>query len=284
MTNPLIAILTDFGLQDPFVGVMKGVIAGICPSARTIDLTHEIPPGDIRRAAIVLWQTLPYLPPDSVLLVVVDPGVGTARLGIAAQLDRHFFVGPDNGLASFIAGPASRQWRLENHALRLPAASQTFHGRDIFAPAAAHIACGVPLTEFGDELGQRVALPEPRLARTAAHRIEGEALHADHFGNILTSIGQLSSREGRLKLTPWRPGLNGGTFVEAGARLRLPSGERLEIVQTFGSLPHGGLGAVVGSSGLLEIVSNGGRAVDRLKIEPGARLTLEFAIADKGDP
>ena len=181
-SSPLIALITDFGENDPFVGIMKGVISKISPGIELIDITHNIPPGDIQRAAIMLWQSKPYFPPGSIFLTVVDPGVGTSRRGLIAFSDDHIYVGPDNGLFTFVLDTSSEQWELENREYQLPHPGTTFHGRDIFAPAAAYTAKGIFGSEFGPVITDIMRLPKPHF-RLSPHQIQGEILYKDRFGN-----------------------------------------------------------------------------------------------------
>src|SRR5690349_16368912 len=186
-----LSFLTDYGLEDGFVAACHGVSARIAPHAGIIDVTHLIPPGDIRRGAAVLAQTVPYLPP-AVHVAVVDPGVGTARRGIAVAAGDSVFIGPDNGLLSWAvaeAGGATEAVSLTNRALWLDTATATFHGRDIFMPAAAHLAAGVPLARAGDQLdvGGLVTLPRPT-SRITDGRIDAEVLTVDRFGNAQLSV------------------------------------------------------------------------------------------------
>ncbi len=185
-----VTFLTDFGLQDDFVGTCHGVIARIAPDARVIDVTHGIPPQAVLQGALVLANTMPYLP-LGVHLAVVDPGVGSERRAIAIRtVDGRFFVGPDNGLLMLAAdelGVAAAH-ELSDARYRLPDVSHTFHARDVFAPAAAHIAVGVPLEELGpridpDEL-VRIQVPEPQVGRT---QLSTEVLVIDRFGNVSTN-------------------------------------------------------------------------------------------------
>lgn len=193
-TTPLIAILTDFGAADGYTGVMKGVILGIAPGASLVDLTHEIPPQDVRAAAWVLHTAWHYFPQESIFLCVVDPGVGSERHPIALQAGGRTFVGPDNGLFSYVLAALTnptdaRAVLLENPRYFPAERSATFHGRDIFAPAAAWLAAGVALNDLGPtrpvESLVRLVLPQPtwRGDTLVAHRV-----HTDHFGNILTDI------------------------------------------------------------------------------------------------
>ncbi|MDK2980957.1 MAG: hypothetical protein PWQ55_1304 [Chloroflexota bacterium] len=188
-----ITLTTDFTEHDGYVGVMKGVIAGIAPQARVIDLSHTVAPQDVFQAALLLGRSLPYFPAGTVHVVVVDPGVGTARRGIAAQLGAQFFVGPDNGLLTLpyqqaqAAGQPVRIHALENPDYRLAQVSRTFHGRDIFAPAGAHLAAGVPLERFGAAVSDPVLLDIPQ-PRETAQGWEGRIIHVDAFGNLASNI------------------------------------------------------------------------------------------------
>ena len=186
-----LSFLTDYGLDDGFVAACHGVAARIAPHAGLIDVTHLIPPGDIRRGAAVLAQTVPYLPP-AVHVAVVDPGVGTARRGIAVEAGTSIFVGPDNGLLSWAvtaAGGAARAFSLTNRELWLSQVAATFHGRDIFMPVAAHLAAETALDRAGTEIDVRdlVTLPAPeRIIRDSA--AEGEVVTVDRFGNVQLAI------------------------------------------------------------------------------------------------
>jgi S-adenosylmethionine hydrolase len=186
-----ITFLTDFGLQDDFVGTCHGVIARIAPDARVIDVTHGIAPQAVLQGALVLQQTTHYMP-VGVHLAVVDPGVGGDRRAIAARtVDGRTFVGPDNGLLMLAADDAGVEaaHALENPSYRLPEVSRTFHARDVFSPAAAHLAAGVPLAELGPALDPgelvRVAVPEPELGRT---QVSATVLGVDRFGNVATNV------------------------------------------------------------------------------------------------
>ena len=189
--RPVIAMLTDFGLNDGYIGVMKGVILTICPDAHCIDITHDIAPQHIAAAAWVLATAYRYFPAGTVFTCVVDPGVGSNRGAIAVHAGTWYFVGPDNGLFSSIYKEQSvhQAVALTNAAYHLPNVSSTFHGRDIFAPASAHIACGVSLDNLGTPLDpatlQRLDIASPT---RADDRIEGHIAHIDRFGNLITNI------------------------------------------------------------------------------------------------
>ncbi len=190
MGVPIITLTTDFGTRDPWVGIMKGVILGICPDARLVDLTHEIAPQDVFEAALALESAARHFPKGAAHLAVVDPGVGSSRRALALHAGGQFFVGPDNGLFTFAlerAGTDFTAVRLEAPEYRLVSVSRTFHGRDLFAPAVAHIAAGVALARLGPRIDDPVRLPLPR-ARRNGDTVEGEVIAADHFGNLLTSV------------------------------------------------------------------------------------------------
>ncbi len=260
-----LSFLTDYGLEDGFVAACHGVAARIAPDARIIDVTHLIPPGDVRRGAAVLAQTAPYLPP-AVHVAVVDPGVGTARRGIAVAAGDSVFVGPDNGLLSWAltaAGGAARAFSLTNRELWLSRVTATFHGRDIFMPVAAHLAAGAGLDAAGAEIdvADLVMLPAPeRVVRD--FMAAGEVLTVDRFGNVQLTITGADAAE--IGVTP------GATvLVRFGHRqLTLPYRE------TFGAVATGEVVAYTDSAGLVCVAVNGGNAAQRLGLPPGARISI----------
>ncbi len=279
MGDPLIGILTDFGHQDPFVGIMKGVIAGINPEARTADLGHEIPPGDVQQASLHLWQAVPYFPAGTIFLVVVDPGVGTARKAIIARAGDRFFIGPDNGVFTFIWEQGARAWELNDQGYQLASASATFHGRDIFAPAAAYCSLGIPPEDFGPIVPRTYQLPPPNLQLHPRRRLDGEILYADRFGNLLTSLGLFSWLEPGSKKARFSPWLPSDRFEELDidlehASIRLPGGRTLGIAHTFGEIKSADCAGVIGSSGLLELAAKGRPASEILKLDRGTTVTL----------
>ncbi|RLC85831.1 MAG: hypothetical protein DRI79_10855, partial [Chloroflexi bacterium] len=208
---PLVTLTTDFGTADGYVGTMKGVILSIAPDAQLVDISHEIAPQNVRQAAYVLYTAYPFFPPHTVHLVVVDPGVGSARRPIALRTPAGYFVGPDNGVFSYVMArePVEALVELRDPRYRLPQVSHTFHGRDVFAPAAAHLAAGVPITALGPPVLDPVTFPPPCLEITP-EGITGEVLHADRFGNVITSIGRLVWSEDELSFEPAfrKPGSN----------------------------------------------------------------------------
>jgi S-adenosyl-L-methionine hydrolase (adenosine-forming) len=188
---PLVALLTDFGTADGYAGVMKGVILGIAPTARLVDLTHDIPSQDILTGAWILHTAWRYFPEETIFLCVVDPGVGSARLPVALDAGGRYFVGPDNGLFSYVlaTGSAERAVVLDRPAYQLPRPSATFHGRDIFAPCAAHLAAGVPLAALGTPMDPaRLVTLLPPSPEWRADLLAGHVLHVDGFGNLITDF------------------------------------------------------------------------------------------------
>jgi len=184
--NPLITFLTDFGRLDGYVGAMYGVALQICPQATLIDISHVIPPQDIHSAAFVLYQLFDYYPSYAVHCVVVDPGVGSERKPIAIETEHGLFVGPDNGVFSLVlqASPLKQAIWLNNPTYHLSTVSHTFHGRDIFTPAAAHLANGVPLSDLGEPISHITPLNLPQITEPNSYRI----IHIDHFGNLVLNL------------------------------------------------------------------------------------------------
>ncbi len=256
MTAPIV-LMTDFGTCDSYVGVMKGVIATIAPSVPVIDLTHEIRPQDVAHGAYTLRIAVPYFPAGSVFCAVVDPGVGSTRCAVALELGDWFFVLPDNGLLTRLLDrwQARCITKLTNQRYQLPQPSTTFHGRDIFAPAAAHLAAGVPLEELGEPLSsdalQRLDLPS---TQRESNRISGTIMHIDHFGNLITTI----DREDLEYNSDWH------IRIEE-ADITLP-----RICRTFADLPVGEAVAYIGSDGFLELAVRNGNAAQTWGIGLGA--------------
>jgi len=257
-----ISFTTDYGLADGFVAACHGVALSIAPSVRLVDITHAVPPGDVRRGAHVLAQTAPYLPRPSVHVAVVDPGVGTARRAIAVEAAGGVLVGPDNGLllpAAEALGGAIRVHELTNEELFRRPVSATFHGRDVFMPVAAHLAQGVDLAAAGPEVAVNdlVRLPEPVL-RTGDGWLETEVLTVDRFGNL-----QLAAAANQVPL---------GAIVQVsvGAGPAYPAA----LGRTFGSVEPGGLVIYADSAGRLALAVNGGSAAERLGASAGETIRL----------
>ena len=260
----LITLMTDFGLKDGNVGVMKGVILGIAPRAQIVDLSHFIPPQNIREAALILARSAPYFPPKTIHVVVVDPGVGTARRPIAARLGTQRFVGPDNGVITLLLEQAERQgwtaafFHLDQPQFWLPEVSHVFHGRDIFAPVAAHLANGKALSTVGTPVSDAVRLALPQPERTPMGW-RGEIIHVDHFGNVASNI--------RIEhLSEWLNTPEKITVRLCGAEIR-------GLVKTFGECAPGELAALFGSTGNLIVSVVNGSAAQKL----GAKVGDEFA-------
>jgi S-adenosylmethionine hydrolase len=263
-----ISFITDYGLEDGFVAACHGVAARIAPGARIIDITHLVQPGDVRRGAAVLAQTVPYLPPG-VHVAVVDPGVGTARRGVAVETAEGILVGPDNGLLSWAIaslGGASRAFQLTNGDLWLHPVSPTFHGRDIFMPVAAHLAAGTDLASAGDQidLADVVTLPSPT-SRVHDGEAEGEVMSVDRFGNVQLSI--VAADVGELGI-----GYGSPLVVRAGRRLLT-----VPFLETFAAVAPGEIVAFTDSAGLISLAVNAGDAAQQLGLPPGAHVRLSVA-------
>jgi S-adenosyl-L-methionine hydrolase (adenosine-forming) len=265
-----LSFLTDYGLDDGFVAACHGVAARIAPHAAIIDVTHLVPPGDVRRGAAVLAQTVPYLPP-AVHVAVVDPGVGTARRGVAVAAGDSVFIGPDNGLLSWAvtaSGGAARAFSLTNSKLWLANVTATFHGRDIFMPVAAHLADGTELTATGAEIDVADLVTLPPLERLIRDSVaEGEVLTVDRFGNVQLTI--TASDAAQIGLKP-------------GTTAHIRSGRHRMIIpyrDMFGAVAPDELVAYPDSAGLVAIAVNGGNAAQRLGLAPGARVSMATASA-----
>jgi len=259
--NKPIALLTDFGLRDPYVGVMKGVIIGINPSATIVDVCHEIAPGDIPEAAFCLASALPYFPEETIFAAVVDPSVGTKRRAVAAGIGGRTVICPDNGILT---------WAIRDHGLDraveitdsrffLPNVSDTFHGRDVFAPVAANLSKGAALTDLGPEINDLAAIEIPEVA-TSDRSIQGEIIYVDRFGNLVSNISRSLAEE-------W---LKSGVSV----RVHVGSGEIHGLSRAYADVPKGHPVALFGSMDLLEIAVNGGSAVEMFAVPVGSRVLV----------
>ena len=187
----IITLLTDFGYDDPFVAVMKGVVSRINPDARFVDLSHNVPPQDVFRGALMLRSAAPYFPTGTIHVAVVDPGVGSSRRPLLIEANGESYIGPDNGVLSLALSDKkiTRITELRNHAYFLAPPSATFHGRDVFAPIAAHLSLGVPAEELGPTLADYTKLTWPRSVQ-ANGSVQGEIIYIDRFGNLVTSIAE----------------------------------------------------------------------------------------------
>lgn len=188
--RPLITLLTDFGADEHYTGVMKGVILATNPAARIVDITHSIRPYDVRGASLILGSSAPYFPRGTIHVAVVDPGVGSGRRGVITATQNYYFVGPDNGLFSSVFDDPLHMWtrEIEEDAFFLDEVSSTFHGRDVFAPVAAHLSCGIPPQEFGRVITDPVRFDFPRVRFEDDEAILGEVIYVDHYGNLVTNI------------------------------------------------------------------------------------------------
>lgn len=271
-----IVLLTDFGLQDAYIGIMKGVIADFAPQANVIDLSHGIPHGDVQRGAFHLWQSTPFFPEGSVFVAVVDPGVGTDRRALGASWPSFTCIAPDNGLLTYLCERSKpvEIVELASPKFQLPDVHATFHGRDVFAPVAAHLALGTALREMGPPATDLRKLPLPSLSIDADANIKGQILFADRFGNLITSLGLLHTEGENLVLDPWLSGGAAAQFPRDEIRAQLPDGTQLPISHTFGDVDQGRPVAYIGSSGLLEIGVNMGNAENILGMTAGQEILL----------
>ena len=258
----MITLLTDFGHRDAFVGTMKGVILGICPEIRIVDLSHEIYPQRIDEGAFVLRTAYPFFPDGTVHVAVVDPGVGGERRALIVETSRHRFVGPDNGVFAHVYAMESevRVTSVTQTGYMLPRVSRTFHGRDVFAPVAAHLALGRPVSDFGTEITDyhTGSITEPAVSGDG---IAGHVLHIDRYGNIITDIGESLF------------------LAKTGGRrfhIRLSTLMLDRISDSYDEAAAGAALAILDSAGLLEIAVNGGSAADLLGVAPGDRVDVKI--------
>lgn len=278
----VIALVTDFGTRDIYVGVMKAVMLGIHPTAQFIDLSNRIEPQNVRQAALALMNAYRYFPKGTIFLVVVDPGVGTTRRPIAVKAGDYCFVAPDNGVLSYALAELEMGAAVEIDVPEDASISNTFHGRDIFAPAAAKLAAGVPIETLGTPILKTFTLPMPQLD-VDGKQVMGEVVHIDRFGNLVTSIGQLRwVTPERLILNPTFGGSAGMTvpvFAE-NAAVSVHHQTMVSIKQTYGEAERGSLLALVGSTAFLEISVNQGSAAKRLDAAIGDRVELQIGEFD----
>jgi len=259
----IITLTTDFGPGSPYVAAMKGVILGIDPSVQLVDLTHAIPPQDIRYGAVMLEEAVPWFPPGTLHVAVVDPGVGTERPLIWAELAGQQVLGPDNGIFSRLAArfPPKRIMRLTEARYWLPEVSATFHGRDILAPVAARLSRGLDPAALGVPQQSLYMLAWPEVRRHA-EGIEGSVLYVDGFGNVVSDITRAMLADCPQTITPW-----------VGCRGAWVRG----ISRTYGQSAPGSLVALVGSSGRLELAVVEGSAAARLGAAVGDRFEVRFS-------
>ncbi len=275
------AILTDFGTEDSYVATMKAVMLTIAADLKIVDITHAIQPQNIREGAFALMNSYRYFPEGTVFCVVVDPGVGSARKPIAVRCAGYHFVAPDNGLLSYSLDKLAAAYQavsLDNPAYHLPRASHTFHGRDIFAPAAARLARDPAcLKDMGQKLERILSLPKPQLSCTRQGVI-GEVMRIDHFGNIITSIGRLRRvDDDELSLDAlWHAGSPTLRLFAASAIVTIHSHSIHGISRAYHEAPLGAALALIDSNGFLEIGANQGNAADLLDVEQGDKVMLRL--------
>jgi S-adenosylmethionine hydrolase len=258
---PVITLTTDFA-EDLFVGVMKGIILGVNPGATIVDLTHGIPPGDVRKGAFALMVSCRHFPPGSIHVVVVDPGVGSSRKIVCARTADHTYLAPDNGILSWVlARQKPREIRsVENDRYFLDEVSMTFHGRDIFAPVAAHLSLGVSMKELGPKMdpGDLVTINFPMPRREGGRRLFGEVIYVDRFGNCITNVGPDDVADMDPKKV-WIETSTVGVEGLSGSYVDATPGRPL---------------AILGSSGFLEIAVSGGSASERFGLKVGDAVTV----------
>jgi len=260
---PIVTFISDFGRDDWFVGVVHGAIAAPCPAARIVDLAHEVPPGDVERASFILEAAAADFPAGTVHLVVVDPGVGTARRALAVRAGEQMFVGPDNGVLDWALGrPGAEVRALEEARYFRHPVSRTFHGRDVFGPVAGHLAAGVAFESLGPAVRDPVRLAhEPPEFRDGSLR--GRVVFVDRFGNALTNL-TLAALGSAFPAAP-----------EHTLQVRIHSRRVAGVTRSYGDAPLGTLVAILGSSGRLELAEVGGSAASRWGIGPGDRVEVE---------
>jgi S-adenosyl-L-methionine hydrolase (adenosine-forming) len=252
----IITLTTDFGAADGYVGIMKGVILGIAGGVQLVDLSHDIPPQDVREAIYLLDRAAPYFPEGAIHLAVVDPDVGSERRALVVRTGRACYVGPDNGLFTRpLAEPGAQAWELDRPEFWLPQVSRTFHGRDVFAPVAAHLADGVPPGEMGRPIADPVRLDLTAPARALDGAINGQVVHVDRFGNLITDVP-----------SSWLGG--------EGWQGRIAGRNIAEISGTYAAARAGALLMLIGSGGTLEIAERNGNAARRLGVKAGEPVFL----------
>jgi S-adenosyl-L-methionine hydrolase (adenosine-forming) len=245
MPAPILTLTTDFGLSDHYVGVMKGVILGICPRARLVDISHQVSPYAIAEGAFLVAQTYRWFPAGTVHLVVVDPGVGSPRRPILMQAAGQYFVAPDNGVLAMVFAREKHKVRLiSNQRFFRQPVSQTFHGRDVFAPVAAHLAAGALPSRIGKPIADYVRPPFEKPRQTGAHTWEGRILKVDHFGNIITNFY--------------------ADDFPALEQLTIGRAKALRLVHSYAEARAGELVVIAGSSGFLEVSLNQRSAAEKL--------------------
>jgi S-adenosyl-L-methionine hydrolase (adenosine-forming) len=262
MSRPIVALLTDFGTRDHYAGTLKGVVLGVCPDATLVDIAHDIPQHDVMTGALELAACYRYFPHGTIFLVVVDPGVGSSRRGIAADIGDYKFVAPDNGVLSavFRDAPPKKVVELTERKYALATVSRTFEGRDRFAPAAGFLARGIAIVSLGKTITNFHSLDLPRPTVTEGE-LNGEVVRIDHFGNLITNIDRRAFEQ-----------------FAAGQSIMIDLGgnEVPRVVAAYAEAPAGELCALFGSTDHLEVAINAGDAAAALSLARGARARVRL--------
>ncbi len=272
--RPIVALLSDFGTQDYYVGAMKGAVLAVCPEATLVDIVHDLPAHDVAAGALALAAAYRSFPAGTVFVAVVDPGVGSQRRGLALEAGGYRFVGPDNGIFTLVLkeNPEPRIHVLTDARLFRPEVSAVFHGRDVFAPVAAHLASGMPLDRAGPEVGDPVLLPFEEVRRRGAWEWEATVVHVDRFGNLVTSLTR-RDLEAIAALTP-------GDLSEL---VVVVEGAAVPLARTYSDVPEGEGCALVGSSERLEISVHRGSASLWLGAGRGAPVLIRASGGRRED-
>lgn len=265
MKIPIITLTSDFGLKDPYVAEMKAAIMSICPEARIIDVSHEVEKFNVRMGAFVLASAAPYFPKNTIHVAVVDPEVGTKRRPILVETNHEIFVGPDNGILMLAAQQRIKHvYNITSSRYMLSRVSKTFHGRDVFAPAAAHLASGADPADFGPEIKDYV-IPKFSKPTLTVNELLGEVLHVDDFGNIITNISHKDFEKTRIK---------------EGSTLKLRLKDKISTSQfcsAYGEVKIREPLALIGSHDFLEISVNQGNASEKFGAKAGDAIAILLA-------
>ena len=261
MSRPIVALLSDFGTRDHYVGAMKGVVLGICPDATLVDISHDVPAHDVLTAGLELAAVYRLFPAGTIFLIVVDPGVGSARRGLAADTGDYRFVAPDNGVLTAVLqeSPSKHMVELTERRYARPTVSRTFEGRDRFAPAAAWLGKNIQLSALGRPVSDYTVLDIPA-PTTADGRVVGQVLRIDHFGNLVSNIDRKTFE----------------SFTQAGGSLQIEIGEHVigRLVETYADIGDDEVCALFGSTEHLEFAANSTSAVSRLSLDRGAPVVV----------
>lgn len=267
LEKPIITLTTDFGLKDPFIGIIKGILFGINPKAKIIDISHGITPHNIFEASQVISMSYRYFPPATIHIVVVDPQVGGPRRPLLVVTEDHYFIGPDNGVFSCIYEEHSSSSFFKVIHLTashhfLPHEGNTFHGRDIFAPVAGWLSKGLNVNKFGEKINDYVTLSMPKPIAYGETAIEGEVIHIDNFGNAMTNI----TKDNLDKLNPG--------FSEKKFMITYKD-RKLVLSNYYAEAVNSGLSSIINSFGLLELFIYKGRASEKFGIKTGDKISVK---------